>query len=333
MSFPTDRPRRLRRTAAMRQLVRETDVLPRHLIQPLFIEPGTGVNRPLKTLPGQLRYSPDTAAQAARRCEDLGIPAVLLFGVPDEKDAIGTEAWNPEGPVQQAIRAIRAAAPSLVIVTDLCLCEYTDHGHCGPLEHDASGACSVQNDATLPLLADTARSYAECGADVVAPSGMMDGMVQAIRAGLDDAGYTDVAIMSYAVKYSSAFYGPFRDVVDSAPQSGDRRGYQMDPGNVREGLREAALDAGEGADFLMVKPAGAYLDVIARVRDATHLPLAAYQVSGEYAMIKFSAEAGLIDGRAAMWESVRSIRRAGADIVITYFAMELATEHKQEGTT
>jgi porphobilinogen synthase len=328
MSYPAERPRRLRRTEAMRRLVRETDVLPRHLVQPFFVEEGRGVRRPIDALPGQSRWSPDTVGEAASECAALGIPAVLLFGIPKTKDAKGSGAWSPHGVVQRAVRAIKKAAPDLLVACDLCLCEYTSHGHCGVLDHGA-----VMNDATLPLYAKTAVSYAKAGADIVAPSGMMDGTVAALRRALDEEKFEDVAILAYAVKYASAFYGPFRAAADSAPQSGDRRGYQMDAGNVREALREAALDDAEGADLLMVKPAGAYLDVIAKVRAATTKPLAAYQVSGEYAMIRAAAAKDLIDGRAAMWESVRAIRRAGADVVITYFATELAKEHAERGTT
>jgi porphobilinogen synthase len=328
MSYPSERPRRLRRTEAMRRLVRETDVLPRHLIQPLFVEEGEGVVKAIESMPGQSRYSPDTAAQAAAECAELGVPAVLLFGVPSKKDAKGSEAWSDSGVVQQAVRAVKKAAPELLVICDLCLCEYASHGHCGVLEHGV-----VVNDATLPLYVETALSYAEAGADVVAPSGMMDGAVAAIRRGLDDNERKDVAVLAYAVKYASAFYGPFRAAAESAPQEGDRRGYQMDAGNVREALREAALDDAEGADILMVKPAGAYLDVIAKVRAATTKPVAAYQVSGEYAMIRAAAAAGFLDGRAAMWESVRAIRRAGADVVVTYFAREMAKEHRERGTT
>jgi porphobilinogen synthase len=313
----------------MRRLVRETDVLPRHLIQPLFVEEGEGVVRPIDAMPGQSRYSPDTVGEAAAECAELGIPAVLLFGVPAKKDAKGSGAWSDVGVVQQAVRAVRKAAPDLLVACDLCLCEYTSHGHCGVLDHQGR----VVNDATLPLYVETALSYAEAGADVVAPSGMMDGTVAALRRALDEKERGDVAVLAYAVKYASAFYGPFRAAAESAPQEGDRRGYQMDAGNVREALREAALDDAEGADLLMVKPAGPYLDVVAKVRAATEKPLAAYQVSGEYAMIRSAAAAGLIDGGAAMWESVRGIRRAGADIVITYFARELAREHRERGTT
>lgn len=328
MAFPADRPRRLRRTSSLRALVRETDVLPRHLVQPIFVEEGTGVRTEIPSLPGQDRWSPDTAAGFAADCASAGIPCVLLFGIPSRKDPEGSGAWADDGVVQQAIRAIKETTPSLLVAADLCLCEYTSHGHCGVLEHGV-----VLNDATLPLYQRTAVSYARAGADIVAPSGMMDGTVAALRAALDDEDHADVAILAYAVKYASAFYGPFRAAAESTPSEGDRKGYQMDPGNAREALREAALDEAEGADLLMVKPAGAYLDVIAAVRARTSLPLAAYQVSGEYAMIRSAAAQGLLDGRAAMWESVRAIRRAGADIVITYFARDLAREHLEHGTT
>jgi porphobilinogen synthase len=328
MSHPIDRPRRLRRTAALRRLVRETDVLPRHLVMPLFVEHGTAVRRPIASMPGQSRWSPDTVGDVAAECASLGIPAVLLFGVPDTKDATGSAAWDDDGVVQRAIRAVRAAAPDVAIIADLCLCEYTDHGHCGVFEQG-----QVRNDATLPLYARVAVSYARAGADLVAPSGMMDGTVAALRTALDADGFTDTAILAYAVKYASAFYGPFRDAAESAPATGDRRGYQMDPANAREALLEARLDDDQGADILMVKPAGTYLDVIARVRALTTRPLAAYQVSGEYALLKVGAERGLVDGDASMWESVRAIRRAGADIVITYFALDLARAHRDRGAT
>jgi porphobilinogen synthase len=328
MAYPADRPRRLRRTEALRRLVRETDVLPRHLVQPLFVDATASETAPIDAMPGQSRYAPDDIAEAAAECAALGIPAVILFGIPLRKDAKGSDAWYGTGVVQQAIRAIRASSPDLVVMADLCLCEYTAHGHCGVLDH----AGAVDNDATLACYAEVALSYAEAGAHVVAPSGMMDGTVAALRHALEDR-HKHVAILAYAVKYASAFYGPFREAADSAPQEGDRRGYQMDPANGREGLREAALDDLEGADMLMVKPAGPYLDVVAKVRAATTKPVAAYQVSGEYSMIHAAADRGLIDRQAAMWESVRSIRRAGADFVLTYFARDLAREHSEHGTT
>ncbi len=333
MTFPIDRPRRLRRTASLRALVRETDVLPRHLIQPLFVEEGTGVRRPISSLAGQHRWSPDTVGEIAVSCDEVGIPAVLLFGIPAEKDATGSGAWADDGVVQRAVRAVREAAPNLTIVCDLCLCEYTSHGHCGVLSGRVLGDGEVLNDPTLELYARTALSYARAGADIVAPSGMMDGTVAALRTALDGADHEQVAILSYAVKYASAFYGPFREAADSAPQQGDRRGYQMDPANGREGLREASLDEREGADMLMVKPAGPYLDVIARVRAQTDLPLAAYQVSGEYASVCAAGAAGWMDADAALLESVRGIRRAGADIVITYAALDLARRHRDTGVT
>ncbi len=330
MPFPIERLRRLRRTEALRGLVRETDVLPRHLVQPLFVEEGTGVRRAIDSLPGQERLSPDTAADEAEALAGLGVRAVLLFGIPSAKDARGSSAWDEEGPVASAASAIKARVPSMLVAADVCLCEYTSHGHCGIVE---PGAAGPSNDASLPLHARAAVAYARAGADIVAPSGMLDGCVVAIRKALDGDGRSDVAILAYAVKYASAFYGPFRAAAGSTPADGDRRGHQMDSGNLREALREAAADDAEGADLLMVKPAGPCLDVIAAVRARTTKPVAAYQVSGEYAMIRVAAERGLIDGRAAMWESVRAIRRAGADIVVTYFAKELAAEHRALGTT
>ena len=321
MSFPTERPRRLRRTEALRRMVRETDVLPRHLVQPFFVEEGKGLRKPIETLPGQERFSPDTVADAAAECWELGIPCVLLFGIPGHKNETGSDAWKEDGVVQGAIRSIRQRVPEMTIAADLCLCEYTSHGHCGVFEHGV-----VRNDPTLPLYAKTAVSYAKAGADIVAPSGMMDGTVAALRRSLDENGREEVAILAYAVKYASAFYGPFRAAAESTPQEGDRKGYQMDPGNVREGLREAALDDAEGADLLMVKPAGPYLDVIAAVRASVSVPVAAYHVSGEYAMAKAAEELGWLDGDAVMKESLVSIKRAGADMILTYAAREVAAQ-------
>lgn len=272
-------------------------------------------------MPGQFQRSVDRLAAEVDAVQRLGIPGVLLFGIPATKDEVGSGAWRESGPVPRAIRAIRDRAPGLTIVADVCLCEYTSHGHCGVLDAEAG---TVVNDATLPLLARAAVAYADAGADVVAPSAMMDGQVAAIRRALDDAGHGDVAIMAYSVKYASVFYGPFRIAAESAPQTGDRRTYQMDPGNAREALREAALDVAEGADMVMVKPAGAYLDVIRMVRDAVHVPLVAYQVSGEYAMIKAAAQRGWLDERRAVMESATAIRRAGADIILSYYAREIA---------
>jgi porphobilinogen synthase len=315
------RPRRLRRTSAIRSMVAEAELSPRQLIHPLFVRAGRGVERPIDSMPGHAQRSVDRLAAEIDDAGALGLPAVLLFGLPSTKDETGSGAWDPAGPVPQAIASIKRRAGGLVVIADVCLCEYTSHGHCGVLD-GASGA--VMNDTTLPLLARAAVAYADAGADVVAPSAMMDRQVAAIRAALDDAGHADVAILSYAVKYASAFYGPFREAAESAPAFGDRRAYQMDPANVREALHEAALDVAEGADMLMVKPAGPYLDVVRRVRERFDLPLAAYQVSGEYAMLKAAAERGWLDERRAALESLVGIRRAGADLVITYFAKDAA---------
>jgi porphobilinogen synthase len=319
VSFPDVRLRRLRRTEGLRRLVRETRVAPADLVQPLFVVSGSGVDRPIPSLPGQRHVSADVAAAIAAEAQSRGVGGMLLFGLPDEKDDEGSSAWDDAGPVQSAIRAIRNEAPGLPILTDVCLCQYTSHGACGVL-HDGE----VDNDATLPLLARVALSHARAGADAVAPSDMMDGRVAAIRRALDGDGCETVAIFAYSTKFSSAFYGPFRDAAGSAPKSGDRKGYQLDSANVREAVREALLDAAEGADALMVKPAMPYLDVIARVRDASPLPLAAYQVSGEYAMLEAAAAAGALDRRTAILESLTAIRRAGADLVITYWASEAA---------
>jgi porphobilinogen synthase len=315
------RPRRLRRSSALRSMLAETRLDARQLIHPLFVRAGRGVDRPIDSIPGHAQRSVDRLAAEIDDMDALGLPALLLFGLPASKDETGSGAWEASGPVPQAIAAIKRRAGELVVIADVCLCEYTSHGHCGVLD-GATGA--VANDATLPLLAQAAVAYADAGADVVAPSAMMDGQVAAIRAALDDAGHGDVAIMSYAVKYASAFYGPFREAAESAPAFGDRRAYQMDPANAREALREAALDVAEGADMLMVKPAGPYLDVVRRVRERFDLPLAAYQVSGEYAMLKAAAERGWLDERRAALESLVGIRRAGADLVITYFAKDAA---------
>ena len=311
--------RRLRRSEGLRRLVRETRLAPADLVQPLFVVTGSGVDQPIESLPGQRHVSADVAAAIAAECQARGVGGMLLFGLPDHKDEEGSSAWDDAGPVQEAIRAIRHAAPGLPIITDVCLCQYTAHGACGVL-HDGQ----VDNDATLPLLARVALSHARAGADAVAPSDMMDGRVGAIRSALDAGGLTDTAIFAYSTKFASAFYGPFRDAAGSAPKSGDRKGYQLDPANAREAVREALLDAAEGADALMVKPAGPYLDIIARTRDASPLPLAAYQVSGEYAMLEAAAAAGVLDRRTAILESLTAIRRAGADLVITYWASEAA---------
>jgi porphobilinogen synthase len=317
--FPAYRPRRLRRSEALRRLVRETRVSAEQLVQPLFVVPGRGVERPVASMPGVAQLSVDRAAEECRELADVGVPAVLLFGVPEVKDARGSGATDPDGVIPRALRSIRAAAPGLVLVTDVCLCEYTDHGHCG-LVRDGD----VDNDPTLELLAAEAVAHAQAGADVVAPSDMMDGRVGAIRRALDAAGFTHLPIMSYAAKFASAFYGPFRDAAESAPKFGDRRSYQMDPANAEEALREVALDIAEGADIVMVKPALPYLDVVRRVKERFGYPVAAYHVSGEYAMVKAAAAQGWLDERRVVEESLTAIRRAGADIVITYFAKDVA---------
>ena len=320
MAFPAPRLRRLRSTGVLRSLVRETELSVSHLVYPMFVV-ATGPKRtPIPEMPGIDHVSIDGAVEEAGIAHALGIPAVLLFGLPASKDEEGSGAWDDEGIVQLATRAIKARHPELLVVTDLCLCEYTSHGHCGVLRPDGV----VDNDATLELLARTAVSQAEAGADAVAPSDMMDGRVGALRAALDDHGLAEPPIIAYSAKFASAFYGPFREAADSAPQEGDRRGYQMDPANAREALREVALDAQEGADVVMVKPALPYLDVIRRVRESTDLPVAAYNVSGEYAMLKAAVAQGLLDERAAVLEALTGIRRAGADIVITYHAKDVA---------
>jgi porphobilinogen synthase len=318
--FPAYRPRRLRRTEALRRLVRETRVLPEQLVQPLFVVPGRNVTNPVDSMPGVAQLSIDRAAEECRRLVDAGVPAVLLFGIPERKDARGSGATVSDGIIPRALEAIRHAAPGLVLITDVCLCEYTDHGHCGVIR-----AGDVDNDATLELLAAEALAHARAGADLVAPSDMMDGRVGAIRRALDGAGFTSVPILSYAAKFASAFYGPFRDAAQSTPQFGDRRSYQMDPANAEEALREVALDIDEGADIVMVKPALPYLDVVRRVKERFGYPVAAYHVSGEYAMVKAAAARGWLDERRVVAESLLAIRRAGADVIITYFAKDVAT--------
>src|SRR5215203_3411688 len=319
MSELIHRPRRLRRREGVRALVRETRLAPEDLILPLFACPGEGVRKEVSSMPGVFNLSTDQVAREASAAFDAGVPAVILFGLPESKDETATGAYAERGIVQEAIRAVRRAVPDMVVIADTCLCEYTSHGHCGVVREG-----EVLNDESLELIARTAVSQAEAGADIVAPSAMMDGQVGAIRGSLDDAGLEHVAVMAYAVKYASAFYGPFREAADSAPSFGDRRAYQMDAANAREAMREAELDVMEGADFLMVKPAVAYLDVLRSVRERFDLPLAAYHVSGEYAMLKAAAERGWIDERRAMLETLTSIRRAGADIIITYYAREAA---------
>jgi len=313
------RPRRLRRSETLRNMVRETHLTRHDLIYPVFAVPGQKVRQEVPSMPGVFRLSPDLLAEEAKKVADLGLPALLVFGLPRKKDETGSEAASPQGAVQDAVRRIKKAAPPLVVITDVCLCGYTSHGHCGLLYKQ-----EVDNDATLEVLGQVALSHAQAGADMVAPSDMMDGRVGAIREALDDRGFEMTPILSYAVKYASSFYGPFRDAAESAPQFGDRRSYQMDPANAREALREAALDVEEGADILMVKPALPYLDIISQLAGEFDQPIAAYQVSGEYAMIKAAAQNGWLDEAAVMMESLTSIKRAGADLILTYFAKDAA---------
>jgi len=313
------RPRRLRRREALRKMVRETCLRREDLIYPMFVAPGKGVREEVGSMPGVLRFSPDLLAEEAKSVAGLGIPAVLLFGLPQRKDDTGSEASSPKGAVQQAVRRLKKEVPDLVVITDACLCGYTSHGHCGIISRG-----EIDNDATLEILAQVAVSHAEAGADIVAPSDMMDGRIAAIREALDERGFEMTAILSYAVKYASSFYGPFREAAHSAPQFGDRKSYQMDPANAREALREAMLDVEEGADILMVKPALPYLDILAHLRQEFNLPLAAYQVSGEYSMIKAAAQKGWLNEEAVMLESLTSIKRAGADLILTYFAKDVA---------
>jgi len=321
--YPLHRPRRLRGHPRLRDLVRETDLSVHNLVYPLFIYHGKNLRREIPSMPGQYQLSLDRFGDAVAAVAELGIPAILLFGIPEHKDARGTAASRDDGLVQEAIRIAKKVAPSLLVITDLCLCEYTDHGHCGPVA-ETRGRIDVDNDATLPLLAEQATSHAKAGADVIAPSGMMDGMVHAIRHGLDRAGFTDLPIISYAAKFASGYYGPFREAAESAPSFGDRRSYQMDPANSDEAIREVALDLAEGADVVMVKPALAYLDIIWRVKQTFGVPVAAYNVSGEYAMVKAAAANGWIDERRIVLETLTSIRRAGADMILTYHALDVA---------
>jgi porphobilinogen synthase len=319
MPFPELRLRRLRRTPALRRIVRETSVVPADLVYPLFCLPGTGVRQEVGAMPGVYRFSADQLAAEAKEIQDLGIGGVILFGIPETKDALGSSAHAAEGIAQRAAEAVKRAAPDLIVMADVCLCEYTDHGHCGVYEDG-----EVRNDPTLPILGATAVSMANAGADVIAPSDMMDGRVAAIRAALDRAGHEQVPVLSYAAKYASAFYGPFREAADSTPQSGDRRGYQMDPGNAREAMREIEADLAEGADMIMVKPALPYLDIVRAARDRFDVPLFAYQVSGEYSMLQAAIQRGWLDRDRAIDESLLSIRRAGADGILTYFAKDFA---------
>ena len=319
MQFPEYRARRLRKNENFRRLIRETKLSVDDLVYPLFAVPGKSVKKPITSMPGQFQLSVDYVAKEAQKAHDLGIPAVLLFGIPAKKDEMATGAFAKDGIVQQAVKRIRNEVPDLLVITDVCLCEYTSHGHCGMLEKD-----DVQNDSTLEVLAETALSQARAGADMVAPSAMMDGQVAAIREALDENAFEDLPIMAYAAKYASSFYGPFREAAESAPQFGDRKSYQMDPANADEAIREMSLDVNEGADIIMVKPALAYLDIICRAKQEFDLPVAAYNVSGEYSMIKAAAQLGWLDEERAMMESLTAIKRAGADIIITYFAPEIA---------
>ena len=319
MLFPDYRPRRLRQNETFRRMIRETHLRVADMILPLFVIGGTDVQNPIPSMPGQFQLSIDRLNDVCREALQLGIPAIILFGIPDKKDPMGTGAYDKDGIVQKAVQAVKEAHPHLAVITDVCLCEYTSHGHCGVVADQ-----QVDNDATLELLARTALSHVEAGADMVAPSDMMDGRVAEIRETLDESGFSHIPIMSYAAKYCSAYYGPFREAADSAPKFGDRRSYQMDPANAIEALREVTLDLEEGADIIMVKPALAYLDIIRRVREETDLPVAAYNVSGEYAMIKAAAQMGWLDGSKVMMETLLAIKRAGADLILTYFAIEAA---------
>ena len=315
----TLRPRRLRRSENIRAMVRETELSVKDFVYPIFVVPGENIKEEIPSMPGCFHLSVDRAIEQAKELSALGIPSVEVFGLPEYKDEIGSSAWDATSPVQRAIAAIKKAEPALIVVGDVCLCQYTSHGHCGKLSgHE------VENDATLPLLARTAVSQAEAGADIVAPSDMMDGRIAALREALDEAGFSHVSIMSYAVKYASGYYGPFRDAADSAPSFGDRRAYQMDPANAREAMKEVALDLAEGADIIMVKPALAYLDIVRRVRDAIDRPVAVYNVSGEYAMVKAAAANGWIDEKRIVLETLTGMKRAGADIIITYHAIDAA---------
>ena len=319
MSFPIQRGRRLRRSEAIRQMIRETELSPSDFIYPLFVTEGRGVRRPVTSMPGIYNLSIENAVEEARQAQSLGVPAVILFGIPDRKDAKGSGAYASDGVVQRAISEIKQSIPALQVIADVCLCEYTDHGHCGVL----SGQ-DVQNDATLPLLAQMAVTCAKAGADIIAPSDMMDGRVGIIRKALDEARFESVPILSYAAKYASGFYGPFREAAQSAPKVGDRRGYQMDPANAREAIKEVLTDIEEGADMVMVKPALSYLDVIWRVKQQVNVPVAAYNVSGEYSLVKAAAQNGWVDYSRIMLEILTSIKRAGADLILTYHALDAA---------
>jgi len=319
MTFPLVRMRRLRRSEALRRMVRETRLSADNLIQPLFVVPGQGVRKPVTSMPGVAQLSVDNTVREAEKAAKAGVPAVILFGIPDQKDAEGSSSWSEDGIVQRAARALKQELPELVVVADLCFCEYTSHGHCGVIEHN-----DVHNDRTLPNLGKQAVALAQAGCDIVAPSGMMDGMVGAIRKALDQSGHAQLPIMSYSVKFASAYYGPFREAAESTPAFGDRRTYQMDPANAREALREARLDVEEGADILMVKPALAYLDLIRDLRENFDHPIAAYNVSGEMSMVEAAAQLGYLDRKRTIIETLTSMRRAGADLILTYWATEVA---------
>jgi porphobilinogen synthase len=321
--YPLHRPRRLRGHPRLRDLTCETRLSVNDLIYPLFVYHGKNLRREIPSMPGQYQISLDRFGEAVAEVSELGVPAILLFGIPEHKDALGTAASRDDGIVQEAIRIARRVAPELLLITDLCFCEYTDHGHCGPLA-EVGGRMDVDNDATLPLLAEQAVSHARAGADMIAPSGMMDGMLQAIRRGLDHAGFINLPIMAYAAKFASGYYGPFREAAESAPSFGDRRSYQMDPANTDEAIREVALDLAEGADIVMVKPALAYLDIILRVKETFGVPVAAYNVSGEYAMVKAAAANGWIDERRIVLETLTGMKRAGTDMILTYHSLDVA---------
>jgi len=322
--FPTVRLRRLRRNATFRRMVREITLSVDDLVLPLFVRPGTGVRNPIGSMPGQFQWSVDTLVEEAKAVEQLGIPAIILFGIPKMKDATGSQAFAPDAIVCRAVEAVKTACPALCVITDVCMCEYTDHGHCGAIRENRDGVPDVDNDATLDLLVKEALAHANAGADMVAPSDMMDGRIGEIRANFDDAGFPEVPIMAYSAKFASGFYGPFRDAAESPPQFGDRRSYQMDPANLQEALREIELDVDEGADIIMVKPALPYLDVIRYAADEFEVPVAAYNVSGEFAMVKAAAAQGWIDEKQCALESLLAIRRAGAKLILTYWAKDAA---------
>ena len=324
MHFPKYRPRRLRSNELLRSLVRETQLSVKDLIMPLFVRPGTGIKNEISTMPGNYQFSVDTLVEEVKEIADLGIPGVILFGIPEKKDELGTEAYADDGIIQKAIRAIKENVSNILVVTDVCMCEYTDHGHCGYINKDKSGEHYIDNDETLDLLSKEALSHAKAGVDIVAPSDMMDGRVGAIRKILDENGHENIPIMSYAAKYASAFYGPFRDAAESPPSFGDRRSYQMDPPNTEEAIREVSMDIEEGADIVMVKPALPYLDIIRLIKDKFGYPVAAYNVSGEFSMVKAAHEKGWIDEKAVAMEILMGIKRAGADIILTYWAKDAA---------